>query len=80
MDCILRDTTGFIQDLFLDVFDSVKSCLTEAGVDSHYIEGLSGLFDSSSHLANPFAGLENQYLQLNFYKKAFNFRVGCTCA
>ena len=75
MDCILKDTTGFIQDILVDVFDDVELRLREAGVDSAILADLSGLFDSSSRHANPFAGLENQYSQLNFYKKAFNLKV-----
>lgn len=44
------------------------SILGNAGIDTN-IAGLSDLFSTQSAYANPFAGLETQYLQLKFYKR-----------
>ena len=75
MESILKDTTGLIQDLLIDIRDDVESCLTNAGVNFSNVSGLSELFDSSSLYANPFSGLDNQYSQLKFYKDKLNLVV-----
>ena len=72
---ILRDVTGFIEDLLVDLEDDVKHCLQNGGVDPDQIPGLADLFNSESAYAKSFAGLETQYSQLTFYKRAFNFVV-----
>lgn len=68
---ILKDVTGFVQDLLSDLFKDVKSVLVGAGIPTD-IPGLTSL---QSAYAHPFSGLESQYSQLQFYKKAFNFVV-----
>lgn len=77
MEKIITDITGFIQDLLTDLRDDVNSTLADADnvISPSSLSALSSLFDHSSSYANPFGGLENQYLQLRFYKKAFNFVV-----
>ena len=56
MESIIIDTTGFIQDLLIDLHDEVESCLTKAGVNFSDVPGLLKLFDPSSSFANPFSG------------------------
>ncbi len=72
---IIQDVTGFFEDLLDDLYDDLKSILSNAGVDHSTITGLSELFSSTSTYSKPFAGLETQYLQLKFYKKELNFVV-----
>lgn len=47
--------------------------LNEAGISSSQVEGLDSCFDSTSnHL---FCGLETKFLQMQYFKKQFNFIV-----
>ena len=75
MELILKDVTGFIQDMLVNLFDEVTSVLTNAGIDSSSVPGLSSLFSSTSVYAAPFAGLEMQHLQMRYYKESLGFVV-----
>lgn len=75
MELILKDITGFVQDLLVDLFDDVKQVLSNSGIDPAEVEGLSNLFSEDSVYATPFSGLETQYSQLKFYKEVLNFVV-----
>ena len=47
--------------------------LNEAGISPSQVEGLESCFDTSSnHL---FSGLETKHLQMQYFKKQFNFIV-----
>ena len=81
MEQILKDVTGFFEDLLVDLLDDVNDCLVNADVDPNQIPGLVELFSAESAYANPFAGLDTQYSQLKFYKEVFGFVVCvCVCA
>ena len=74
MSKIIKDVTGFFQDLLVDLFSDITSVLANAGIANN-IPGLAELFNTRSKYANPFAGLGSPYSQLKFYKEAFNFVV-----
>lgn len=71
---IIKDVTGFVQDLLVDLYSDVKSVLTSAGITND-VPGLQELFNSESTYAHPFQGLESPYKQLKFLKEVFNFVV-----
>ena len=66
--------TGLFKDMLAYLHDDVVSILGNAGIDIN-TTGLSDLFSAQSAYANPFVGLETQYLQLKYYKKEFNLLV-----
>ena len=76
MELILKDVTGFFQDLLSDLVDDVNAALCDASVDHRSVPGLSELFCPSSLYANPFTGLETQYKQLKYCKETLGFVVG----
>ena len=72
---ILKDVTSFIQDMLDDLYNDVKTTLSDAEIDCATIPGLPLLFGPDSKYATPFAGLETQYSQLKFYRDALEYIV-----
>ena len=75
MEEILKDVTGLVQDLLIDLHQKVNSTLQSAGVDPKQISGLADLFHPESEFARPFSNLETQHMQLKFYKQNFDLIV-----
>ena len=75
MEAVLKDISGLVQDLLLDLHQKVNSTLQSAGVDPGQISGLAGLFHPESEFARPFSNLETQHMQLKFYRQNFNLVV-----
>ena len=75
MERILKDITGFIQDMLLDLFDNVKSKLMSIGVDPSSVPGLSLLFAEDSIHATPFKKLETHHMQMKYYKETLGLVV-----
>ena len=75
MELILKDITGFVQDMLVDLYEDVCTTLSNAGIDCTAVAGLSSLFGSDSAFATPFAGLESNHCQMKFYKESLGLVV-----
>ena len=75
MELILKDITGFIQDMLIDLYEDVGTILADAGINCTTVAGLSFLFSSDSTFATPFAGLESHHCQMKFYKESMGLVV-----
>lgn len=75
MEEILKDVSGFVQDLLIDLHQKVNSTLQSACVDPSQVPGLAELFHPESEFAKPFSNLETQHMQLKFYRQNFNLIV-----
>ena len=75
MEQILKDVTGFFQNILMDLHDELKSILSNSGIDHTLLQGFDQLFSANSFYTNPFLGLETQHAQLKYYKESLNFVV-----
>ena len=75
MEQILKDVTGFFQNILMDLHDELKSILSNSGADHTQLKGFDQLFSANSFYTNPFLGLETQHGHLKYYKESLNFVV-----
>ncbi len=78
MALILKDMTGFIQDLLSDLQDEINASFSSVGIDQSSIPGLSELFSPTSMYGSPFDGLQSQYQQQKYYKEELGLIVSYT--
>ena len=75
MEQILKDVTGFFQNILMELHDELKSILSNSGADHTQLKGFDQLFSANSFYTNPFLELETQHAQLKYYKELLNFVV-----
>ncbi len=72
---ILARVTDLNQYILLQVFQAVKTIITNAGVDIRQVEELQRIFDPNGKFGRPFKGLESSYKLQNYCKKTLELVV-----
>ena len=72
---IVEDVSGLFTFLMRDFHQRMCGVLQNNDIDPFQVHGFTELFDPSSIYVRPFSGLSTSYLQMDYYKKNFNFVV-----
>ena len=75
VDSVLANTTTITEDTMTDMQIKVKSCLLDAGVDIHEVNGLETLLTEDNSTINSFKELENDQKRVKYYKENFYLKV-----
>lgn len=60
-----------------NIHDAVRSVIDSSEVDEATSDALDGIFSPTGDHAKLFNGLETSYIQMKYYRHAFNLVVSC---
>ncbi|XP_046858671.1 uncharacterized protein LOC124452126 [Xenia sp. Carnegie-2017] len=72
VDSFVENATKVTQTSINLLNSGITSCLKNAGIDLNNLPEVNELFDEDNPISNPFAGIDQEYLQYEYYKKEFN--------